>query len=1448
MMEDKYTNMERRGLPGGPNEVFTYTTGIFSTEGYKKNSPDVGNPFNVINSGNITMEDVQFPVMGTDNLGNSQMMMPGNDYEFPGDRVFEVPMAQDGKEKEKGKGKKKGNAIQDWWYNLEDVQDKYQMFNDIDNAWLSKWLSDPETKKRLQNKEVYQQDPFFLDIPNEQVRQGALKDLEKLPVYNFSNFYGHDIPFNNDYISDAELNYNNDLQGFPIYNPDDYDGMSFMDSILSLQDSNTSGFYLPEAHAAAMYGLDPQDKTAMGILAHEGVHATGPFQELNEFAINRAFGPQRPYDENLDMYGTVDYNGKPRLGTEYLDEDGLYPRIMDIRRNLGVKPGELITEQMLDDGFDNNDSIQLALEQLSQYYTPEQILKMFNTLASNDNDPHLDKAWQGKEQRKKNRDANAAQTRQSARNFSHSERRADGSIVTIEDKYNNFIQKQQDREAKRNAAGVNVNHITGDFDQRTNWRDRRQYKNFIKNTMDDIHSEADHQYMYKNDPSYRGDYNLARKEQTKEWDNPNYVYDNPNTPNVNEELDYLDSGQGEAKKIIQHSDVDVAGSAKAESKFRQRRNKAKMMNHIFAELGGHGKLPTGYGDEAWSEYVDKYDGATKQAQNILNYEKSAKQVKKGKMSSQEFSALYDSKGWAEYDPKNVKEKVKGLWKLQAEIGDEKKRQSFEDGVAATADLVGVNAVKNLADNPLESGMDVLKTGLDVVVAAPTYLAGSDKNFITGEKLFSNTQGLEDIVQVAPYLGAANKSFKLGKAAYKGSQLENLYGKANKIMKYNPSDARISNLINPVIDKTNDIRGVLNRAPGSKIKPISTIQGTNTNILNTSLNEAIGSGFGKLKTGLNKVPGVNLNTTAKPYTGIGSDFSTWGLLKDKATYGSILGDNSISEVLDGDYKFSDSALGRTSLLAGDALGIIDKEDLGQNAQNVINQGINNNDITQLAGATMGFDTPIKKVANTLGTGFYETKLLGKAHKLAGYNTEYKEKKHGGEHDPEEEINTREYSTPYLGKNLYSSKDQVKEMQSALKDAGFDIGSFGDNKDGVDGILGDTTRKAYIDYVNSTSEYDPRIASYDSRFSALNLASDDVSPLVSLAIEKADRDFKDEEIQKLKSVFERVNLSSKAISQIVGDVDSEWLESAAAGILGTESRLGTYASDGILKADPFDKTSTATQNPYSTMPTIELGDIKKGIQSLVGMDDAEKSLGIAKTKFENIDPEERAFLNITSPQDLLDPQKSIDLTILSLAKRYNRLKGYSNQFPELNMTDDDIKNLAILGHNEGDDAQSQTRFGRYTKDGGYNTKTMSEELHSMRSLFNPDSQTKDFSSSYYKHIPGGGKLFDWFGSESPTYVANVKNYMDQLYGTVKNKNMSGLLYDTEKKTYIKRDGGEQDSDMIQALHIYKDFFNNKYKGNPNAKSAEKLYELLNRKFYTQAKENSMSPANYIMTNMQ
>lgn len=77
----------------------------YSKDGYKRTSKDKNNPYNVIPSGNITMEGVDFPVFGMDNLGNSRVMMPGANYIFPGSSVFEVPMQKGGSVSWQWKGK-----------------------------------------------------------------------------------------------------------------------------------------------------------------------------------------------------------------------------------------------------------------------------------------------------------------------------------------------------------------------------------------------------------------------------------------------------------------------------------------------------------------------------------------------------------------------------------------------------------------------------------------------------------------------------------------------------------------------------------------------------------------------------------------------------------------------------------------------------------------------------------------------------------------------------------------------------------------------------------------------------------------------------------------------------------------------------------------------------------------------------------------------------------------------------------------------------------------------------------------------------------------------------------------------------------------------------------------------------------------------------------------------
>jgi hypothetical protein len=53
-----------------------------------------------IPSNDITMQGVDYPVYGEDDLGYGQMMYPGMDYTFPGQYVTEIPMAQKGKQVE----------------------------------------------------------------------------------------------------------------------------------------------------------------------------------------------------------------------------------------------------------------------------------------------------------------------------------------------------------------------------------------------------------------------------------------------------------------------------------------------------------------------------------------------------------------------------------------------------------------------------------------------------------------------------------------------------------------------------------------------------------------------------------------------------------------------------------------------------------------------------------------------------------------------------------------------------------------------------------------------------------------------------------------------------------------------------------------------------------------------------------------------------------------------------------------------------------------------------------------------------------------------------------------------------------------------------------------------------------------------------------------------------
>lgn len=91
-----------------------------------------------INSNQITMQGVDYPVLGISDTGDTQMMYPGQDYTYEGESVTEVPMMQDGGRTEKinsaiGKGTRAasnffGKLIAPFTPDYKSVEEREEIF------------------------------------------------------------------------------------------------------------------------------------------------------------------------------------------------------------------------------------------------------------------------------------------------------------------------------------------------------------------------------------------------------------------------------------------------------------------------------------------------------------------------------------------------------------------------------------------------------------------------------------------------------------------------------------------------------------------------------------------------------------------------------------------------------------------------------------------------------------------------------------------------------------------------------------------------------------------------------------------------------------------------------------------------------------------------------------------------------------------------------------------------------------------------------------------------------------------------------------------------------------------------------------------------------------------------------------------------------------------------
>jgi hypothetical protein len=101
----KYTKKTKASAQNGKEMAF-YQNGLdFKPKSISKNGSVIKDDrgqlaypgeITEIGSNNITMQGVDYPVLGVSDTGDTKMMEPGQDYKFDGEKVTEYPMAQDG--------------------------------------------------------------------------------------------------------------------------------------------------------------------------------------------------------------------------------------------------------------------------------------------------------------------------------------------------------------------------------------------------------------------------------------------------------------------------------------------------------------------------------------------------------------------------------------------------------------------------------------------------------------------------------------------------------------------------------------------------------------------------------------------------------------------------------------------------------------------------------------------------------------------------------------------------------------------------------------------------------------------------------------------------------------------------------------------------------------------------------------------------------------------------------------------------------------------------------------------------------------------------------------------------------------------------------------------------------------------------------------------------------
>ena len=249
-----------------------------------------------------------------------------------------------------------------------------------------------------------------------------------------------------------------------------------------------------------------------------------------------------------------------------------------------------------------------------------------------------------------------------------------------------------------------------------------------------------------------------------------------------------------------------------------------------------------------------------------------------------------------------------------------------------------------------------------------------------------------------------------------------------------------------------------------------------------------------------------------------------------------------------------------------------------------------------------------------------------------------------------------------------------------------------------------------------------------------------------MEYAPGDFTDKKKKVITGTMNRAYTNAQNLPSMLGsDIDKKWLEAATFGITGVETAGG------------INEKESKSDYGYKKQLGYWYHDKKN----------EDVSLGLGKMKFSSLDDFSKQYFNVNTPEDLADNDKSVDLVSYNLIKHYDTFKDYSEQFPELELTEEDIRSMSILAHNRGD-KKLLTLGRRGNKKGESNyykdseMKTYLDEVKGLRDISRIGHTQSDYTTTNYKHMPFGESLYNAFEDPAEAYVSKVKRYIDEVYG--------------------------------------------------------------------------------------